>query len=718
MTQRLNLNPQQSAAVTTTSRYVRIIAGAGSGKTRVLITRIVHLIEELGVPPSSILAITFTNKAANEMKERILRMLGDLGRGAHISTIHSLCVRILREDSMRMKLPRNFTVLDAEDQKSIVKEALKELNIDRQRYSLGHLLDYIGNNKGAEITPDRAVELAGNMFGEKEKARIYKYYVDKCNAQYFLDFDDLLLVTVKMFKMHPDCLSKWQRRFSFIHVDEFQDVDSVQYTLIKQLTGEHNSVYVVGDPDQTIYTWRGADVNIILNFERDFSPCETIVLSENYRSTPAILTGANSLIKNNKYRVDKDLFTNKAPAEVITHVSCPSEDQESAWIAQKVKQLHNEGKSYMDMAILYRSNYISRALEKGLRDFHIPYVIYGGVRFYDRLEVKDTLSYLRMITHNDDLAFLRIINQPRRGIGDKTLEVIRTGARQKDMTMYEFIKMGPLFSGKVQKTIDDFIAMIEKWKSKTEHMTLDKVLEMVLDDSGIRAMLQENNETDRIENLKELINDIMDFIDRYPEADLTEYLQMVSLYGDKAEVLQGEFIQLMTVHAAKGLEFDTVILASMSEGVFPNERSISEGRQGIEEERRLAYVAMTRAKQKLYLTESQGFSYVLSRPKTRSRFIAEIDEKTIEHIGLSSGEKKERNLSAITILSGDDVRDRLTKKEAIKIKKGDIVVHVAFGEGVVIAIQEDLAEIAFNFPHGIKRIVASHPSLSKKGGVS
>jgi DNA helicase-2/ATP-dependent DNA helicase PcrA len=249
-------------------------------------------------------------------------------------------------------------------------------------------------------------------------------------------------------------------------------------------------------------------------------------------------------------------------------------------------------------------------------------------------------------------------------------------------------------------------------------MTLDKVLEMVLDDSGVRAMLQENNETDRIENLKELINDIMDFIDRYPEADLTEYLQMVSLYGDKAEVLQGEFIQLMTVHAAKGLEFDTVILASMSEGVFPNERSISEGRQGIEEERRLAYVAMTRAKQKLFLTESQGFSYVLSRPKTRSRFITEIDEKTIEHIGLSSGEKKERNLSAVTILSGDDVRDRLTKKEAIKIRKGDIVVHVAFGEGVVIAIQEDLAEIAFNFPHGIKRIVASHPSLSKKGGVS
>lgn len=714
----ISLNPKQDAAVKTTSRFVRIIAGAGSGKTRVLTTRIVYLIEELGVFASRILAITFTNKAANEMKERVYRDLGDVGRGVSISTIHSLCVRILREDAPRIHFPRNFTVLDSEDQKSLLKEAYKEIGLDRQKYSFGYMLDYIANNKGADISIERAFELAGNMFAEKEKAKVYKYYVEKCNKNYFLDFDDLLLKTVRLFKIDSDARAKWQRRFDYIHVDEFQDVDNVQYEIVRLLTGDRTNVYVVGDPDQTIYTWRGADVNIILNFERDFAPCETIVLNENYRSTPMILRGANSLIQNNKYRVKKDLFTNNPGDTKISHISCMSEDEEARWVAQKMLTLKKEGASYSDMAILYRSNYLSRTMEKSLRDLHIPYVIYGGVRFYDRAEVKDALSYLRMLTHHDDLAFLRVINQPKRGIGNKSLDTIRQRSFQLDQSMFEVVKAEKLFTGKTQRSIDSFVTMIDSWAEKRRQIPLDQLLELVLDQSGIRALLEENAETDRIENLKELINDVLDFQKAYPESDLEEYLQMVSLYGDRAEVLAGDFVQLMTVHAAKGLEFDTVFLVGMSEGVFPNERSITEGRHGIEEERRLAYVAMTRAKKKLFMSESGGFSFVLNKPKVQSRFIIEIDEQTIEHIGAKPKENKETKLSELTMLAADSVRDRLGKKSHIGIKQGDLVTHKVFGDGVVLTIKGDLAEIAFDFPHGIKTIVANHPSITKKGGLS
>ena len=304
-----NLNENQNKAVMSNSPYLRIIAGAGSGKTRVLISRIAHLIHDLGIHPGSILAITFTNKAANEMKERLDRMLSSYAAGVHISTIHSLCVMILRHDCTSMDLPRNFTVLDSDDQKSIIKEAYREIGLDKQKYSIPSMLDYISANKGAEVTVDHAFTLAGGHYGEQEKAKVYQYYVERQKALFALDFDDLLLVTVKMFGMFPDILAKWQRRFNFIHVDEFQDIDRVQYKLIKQLAGRENQVYVVGDPDQTIYTWRGADVNIIMEFEKDFKPSETIILNQNYRSTQHILNGANSLIKNNQYRVDKDLFT-------------------------------------------------------------------------------------------------------------------------------------------------------------------------------------------------------------------------------------------------------------------------------------------------------------------------------------------------------------------------------------------------------------------------
>jgi len=708
-----HLNPNQEKAVLAQSKYTRIIAGAGSGKTRVLISRVAHLVMDLGVFPGSIVAITFTNKAANEMKERLISYIGDRSAGVHVSTIHSLCVRILREDGPSMKLPRNFTVLDQDDQKTIVKEAYRELNFDKQKHNINHDIDYIGANKGAEITPERALELAGFHYGEQEKAKVYKYYVDRQKALYALDFDDLLLVTVKMFDLFSDVLNKWQRRFNFIHVDEFQDIDNVQYKLIKQLAGPTNQVYVVGDPDQTIYTWRGANVNIIMDFPKDYLGTETIVLNENYRSTDQILGAANTLIKFNQYREDKDLFTQRKSTEKVTHCTFASEEHEAKWIADKIKKLHLDS-TYKDMAILYRASYLSRSIEKGMMEGKIPYVIYGGTRFYDRAEVKNMLAYLRMIVHNDDLAFKRIINEPKRGLGDKTIDTIFDLAKAKNVTMYEIAKTEKPFKGKIQATIDDFVMMVETWKSKLESAKLTDLFELVANESGLRFLYEENNETDRIENIKELINDIALFQNQYVEAGLDEYLQMVSLYGERNEISTGDYVTLMTVHAAKGLEFGTVFVVGMSEGIFPNERAMAEGKRGLEEERRLAYVAYTRAKHKLFLSETKGYSFILGSARRMSRFIEEINENYIDHIGVNYDYEHPKEIKlnvrekTITAFS-----DKMANGAHSIFKVKDWVLHPVYGEGQILSLNGNLAEIMFAFPHGIKKIMASPQYLSK-----
>lgn len=709
-----NLNENQSKAVMSNSPYLRIIAGAGSGKTRVLISRIAHLIHDLGIHPGSILAITFTNKAANEMKERLDRMLSAYAAGVHISTIHSLCVMILRHDCTSMDLPRNFTVLDSDDQKSIIKEAYREIGLDKQKYSIPSMLDYIGANKGAEVTVDHAFTLAGAHYGEQEKAKVYQYYVERQKALFALDFDDLLLVTVKMFGMFPDILAKWQRRFNFIHVDEFQDIDRVQYKLIKQLAGRENQVYVVGDPDQTIYTWRGADVNIIMEFEKDFKPSETIILNQNYRSTQHILNGANSLIKNNQYRVDKDLFTELKSDEKVTHCAFISEDHEANWIADKLKEMNEKGKLYKDMAILYRSNYLSRSLEKAFLDHHIPYVIYGGTRFYDRAEIKDMLSYLRMLTHGDDLAFMRVINTPKRGLGTKTLDKLRDDAKANKRTMYEQIKAENNFSGKTYDAFDRFIRLVESTKTMMGQKPLIEILEKMENDSGLRAMYEAAHEVDRLENIKELINDVITFQNQYPESGLDEYLQMVALYGDRNDLTDGDYCQMMTIHAAKGLEFDTVFVIGLSEGIFPNERAMSEGRRGLEEERRLAYVAYTRAKNKLFLTEVSGYSFVLTKIRSRSRFIEEVDQKHIDHIGVNYDFEKPKEMNIKSKPKEQSLfADSMEKRKALPYKKGELILHSTFGEGVIMKIDGGMAEIAFDYPYGVKKIMLAAPAISK-----
>ena len=706
-----SLNDKQKEAVIDESKHLRIIAGAGSGKTRVLTMRIAYLIEQKHINPKNVLAITFTNKAANEMKNRISEMLGEAGDGAFISTIHSLCVRILKEEIGVFGYPKNFTIVDGDDQKTILKEAYKEFNIDKKDLSYGSALDYIANCKYEELSYEKAMDQA---YGEKklvDKANVYKYYDERLKSLYALDFDDLILFTVRLFKLHKDILKKWSSKFIYIHVDEFQDIDKTQYELIKLLSSTHNNVYVVGDPDQTIYTWRGADVNIIVNFDKDFKNTKTIILNQNYRSTNNILEGANSLIKYNKSRVPKDLFSENGDGDKIVHKTLPDETSEAYYIVSCIQSLLKQGYEYNDIAILYRSNYLSREVEKVFIENRIPYVIYGGMRFYERMEVKDILSYLRLIVTGDDLAFQRVINQPKRGIGQKSIDTIFSLAKENNISMYEVVKQG-LFA-KNQSVLESFVDMVERWKSSLDGKPLEEVLTDVFEQSGYRSMLEKENETERIENVKSLIDDIKDYQETYPGSTLADYLSMISLYTDKANTDGSASVSLMTIHASKGLEFKVVFVVGLSEGIFPSERTMLE-QKGVEEERRLAYVAYTRAKEKLTLTDTSSFSYVVNSAKTTSRFVNEIDEKYIEH--LDKPVVKQQSVFDVpftTKISSIEPKKEAPRRPS-RYRKSDVVIHKIFGEGVVVKCDGDFVTVAFSYPHGTKTIKADHPSIRKK----
>lgn len=706
-----SLNDKQKEAVIDDSKHLRIIAGAGSGKTRVLTMRIAYLIEQKHINPKNVLAITFTNKAANEMKNRISEMLGEAGDGAFISTIHSLCVRILKEEIGVFGYPKNFTIVDGDDQKTILKEAYKEFNIDKKDLSYGSALDYIANCKYEELSYEKAMDQA---YGEKklvDKANVYKYYDERLKSLYALDFDDLILFAVRLFKLHKDILKKWSSKFIYIHVDEFQDIDKTQYELIKLLSSTHDNVYVVGDPDQTIYTWRGADVNIIVNFDKDFKNTKTIILNQNYRSTNNILEGANSLIKYNKSRVPKDLFSENGDGDKIVHKTLPDETSEAYYIVSCIQSLLKQGYEYNDIAILYRSNYLSREVEKVFIENRIPYVIYGGIRFYERMEVKDILSYLRLIVTGDDLAFQRVINQPKRGIGQKSIDTIFSLAKENNISMYEVVKQG-LFA-KNQSVLESFVDMVERWKSSLDGKPLEEVLTDVFEQSGYRSMLEKENETERIENVKSLIDDIKDYQETYPGSTLADYLSMISLYTDKANTDGSASVSLMTIHASKGLEFKVVFVVGLSEGIFPSERTMLE-QKGVEEERRLAYVAYTRAKEKLTLTDTSSFSYVVNSTKTTSRFVNEVDEKYIEH--LDKPVLKQQSVFDVpftTKISSIESKKESPRRPS-RYRKSDVVIHKIFGEGVVVKCDGDFVTVAFSYPHGTKTIKADHPSIRKK----
>ncbi len=688
-----NLNPEQYEAVTSVENHLCIIAGAGSGKTRVITTRIAHLIQQHFIKDYRILAITFTNRAANEMKERLEKLIPNSNINA--MTIHALCVRILREEIKHLGYPSQFTILDNDDQKRIITNIIKDKKIDMDSYKVSDVIAFISNNKVENVSTSEAYK-----YSKTDKAKLfatlYEKYEKRLAQLQSLDFNDLLLFARKVLLIEEVKL-KWQKRFSFIHVDEFQDVDSIQYDIIKLLVGEQSNLCVVGDPDQCIYTWRGAKMQFILQFEKDFPNVKTIILHRNYRSTQEILNASNSLIAKNQNRIEKNLVSENDKGSKVVHFSGNNENEETSFIIDKIRNIKKENHSYNEIAILYRSNFSSRSIEKALVDAKIPYTIQGSIRFFERAEIKDALSYLKMLVDSAsiDLAFDRIINIPRRGIGDKTLANIREISINEHISMYDVIKTYNFATGKIKRSLEGFVAIIEKYRNKLNELKLHKLLGLLLAEVGYYAMLQDVNDEERIENLKSLLQDIENYEENNPENGIEEYLQEVALYSEKKQQ-NLESVSLMSVHAAKGSEFDYVFIFNMSEGIFPSERSIMES--DVEEERRIAYVAMTRARKQLFLCESRGFHFNRDKMKTTSRFIKEIDSRY-----LSSETKSILNKPIIAKLGTTN-----------NLAKGNKIVHDHFGNGIVLSIEGNLATIAFSHPHGIKKLLASHPAIKKR----
>ena len=705
------LNKNQKEAATYLDSHLRIIAGAGSGKTRVITYRIAYLIDEIGVDPRKILAITFTNKAANEMKERVVDLLGVHALGSLICTIHSLCVRILRQHINVINYPSNFTIMDEEDQKALIRKIYNQLQIDAKTISIKSMIATISNYKMANITPEKALEFAGSFQGEIKKAKVYKEYLEYQENHFLLDFDDLLLKTVYIFENYPDVLEKWQYRFQYIHVDEFQDVGNIEYRLVK-LMSDKAITCVVGDPDQTIYSFRGANVNYILDFDKDFKPCKTIILNQNYRSTGNILNISNCLIRKNQNRLEKELFTEATGGGEVIHYTAKNEQDEAEYICSEIEKIINDvdGVNYRNFAILYRANYLSRTIEQCLISHGIDYRIFGGLKFFSRKEIKDALSYLQLVCNGEDLAFERIINVPSRGIGKKTMENIQAVAKNNHVSLYEALTLFSdqiKLSSKAKKEIRILVAAIEK--ARQSNLPLHEMFENLMNDIGYIEMLNKNLEENRIDNIHELQRSIYEFENQNPDlATIENYLQEIALYTDNDDNDDRQYVSLMTIHMAKGLEFDYVFVLGLSEGIFPSFRALSESDEGIEEERRLAYVAFTRAKKQLYLTDSEGFSFVTDSPKISSRFVEEIGKEGIKHLGTRPRFKTSNYIN--TNLSKDEL---VGNNQVSDWASGDFVIHDTFGKGVVVKVNGNTLDIAFELPAGLKTLMAGHKALKK-----
>lgn len=705
------LNKNQKEAATYLDSHLRIIAGAGSGKTRVVTYRIAYLIDEIGVDPRKILAITFTNKAANEMKERITSLLGPHALGSLVCTIHSLCVRILRRHINVINYPSNFMIMDEEDQKALIKKIYNNLDIDAKTISIKSMIASISNYKMANIDPERAMELAGQFQGEIKKAKVYKEYLEYQENHFMLDFDDLLLKAVYIFENYPDVLEKWQHKFQYIHVDEFQDVGNIEYRLVK-LMSQDAITCVVGDPDQTIYSFRGANVNYILDFDKDFKPCKTVILDQNYRSTGNILNISNSLIRKNRNRLEKDLYTEATGGSEVIHYMGKSEQEEADYICSQIEKIISEvdGVNYRDFAILYRANYLSRTIEQSMISHGIDYRIFGGLKFFSRKEVKDALSYLQLVCNDEDLAFERIINVPARGIGKKTLENIQLVALNNQVSLYEALTLFSdqiKLSSKAKKEIITLVKAVET--AKQSSLPLHEMFENLMNDVGYIDMLKKDLEDNRIDNIHELQRSIYEFQNQNPDiATIENYLQEISSYTDNDNLDDGQYVSLMSIHMAKGLEFDYVFVLGLSEGIFPSFRALSESDEGLEEERRLAYVAFTRARKQLFLTDSEGFSFVTDSPKISSRFIDEIGSEGIKHVGT-----KPRFKTANFINTAPTKEELVGNNEVTDWSNGDFVLHDTFGKGVVVKVNGNTLDIAFELPAGLKTLMANHKALKK-----
>ena len=732
-----DLNENQYNAVTTEAQHVRVIAGAGSGKTRVLTYRISYLISEMGVEPWKILAITFTNKVANEMKTRVINMIPEASKDLSIKTFHSFAAFFLRHEISILGFPASFTIIDEEDQTKLVKDIAAEMGFKRGDKIVALSLSYIGRQKLLEKYPDDINIVKPAFEDEKTCLEIYQRYEEEKYKTFALDFDDLLLQTNRILEDYPDIRTKWQNRIDHILIDEFQDTNDIEYKMVKFLKKPEASLYVVGDPDQTIYTWRGANQNIILDLSKKYYDMITIVLDRNYRSTQAILNSANKLIAHNKLRVTKNLYTKENLGDPVNVHSSPSGRLEADYVAREISKLKQfGGKQYKDIALLYRSNYITMDFEQALTRYQIPYKIYGGTKFYQRREIKDVLSYFHLIVNTkDDISFSRIMNVPKRGIGDTSEQLIKEEAKAADKSLYEFIRdVDPKeseISTKIINSLKTMIANIEIARNdiaKNEEV-FSKILEDMIWSLGYQEyLLKEDDGDERVENVRALFEDIRHYLKSNPESTFDEYLQNIALLSAQDEVVDGDYVTLMTVHTAKGLEYPVVFVVRFNQGVFPNMRAMNEGGYlAIEEERRLAYVAMTRAKQKLYLTLSNDYSYVIQSNLGPSQFLKESgNEVLVTRENNIFRSNKQANKPKQYVF---DDGDHLSFENEAPIKQdfdditndvsdwhvGDIVIHKKLGRGVVVALEgDDIIRVNFD-EHGEKSILGTHPSVSKGG---
>ena len=734
------LNERQYEAVTSTSQYLRIVAGAGSGKTRVLTYRIAFLLSEVKVNPWSILAITFTNKVAQEMRSRVIKMINNDEKDLTIKTFHSFAAMFLRREISVLNFPNTFSIFDEEDQTKLIKDIAAEMGYKRGDKIVGKAINYIGAMKLQEKYPDEIKIVKPRFEDERTCLEIYARYEEEKDRMLSLDFDDLLLRANFILENYPDIRSRWQQRYDHILVDEFQDTNNIEYKLIKLLRKPSTCLYVVGDPDQTIYTWRGANQEIILNLHKDFQDIETIVLDRNYRSTQNILDSANKLIAFNKLRVKKDLYTKANPGEKVVVHSSAYGKSEADYVAKEVMKLIQLGKyNYSDIVILYRSNYVTLEFEAAFTKYQIPYQIYGGVKFYQRREIKDVLAYFHLLVNpKDDISFERVVNVPKRNIGDVTINLIKEEARNAGMSMYEYIaNVEPEESNIPTRAINSLKIMIQvienaKEDIKKNEEVFSKILEKMIWDFGyLEYLMKEDDGDDRVDNVKALFSDLRHFLQTNPESTFEEYLQNISLLSAQDEVVDGDYVTMMTVHTAKGLEYPVVFVVRFNQGVFPNNRALTEGGYlALEEERRLAYVAMTRAKERLYLTFSSDYSYVLSGSLTPSQFIVESGNRIIteSNYSLGSGSNRSSYSNKQTFndgshLSFDNENNNQQRRQDFGEKTnglkeddwhvGDIVIHKTLGRGKVIELEGD-GIIKVNFEqHGIKSIMGNHPFVSK-----
>lgn len=726
-----NLNPEQIKAIKHFEGPMLVMAGAGSGKTKVLTNRIAYLIEEKGVSERSILAITFTNKAAREMKERVINLVGNKAKNMHISTFHSLCVYILRQDIDILGYKNNFVIYDTTDTLSTIKKVLSDLNIDSKHYPPKRLANAISNIKNDYIFPKDYKKYVNDDYTEVIY-KVYMKYQDALVQANALDFDDIIMLTLRLFERDKEILNFYQQKFQFILVDEYQDTNLSQFKLVKYLAERHHNIFVVGDSDQSIYSWRGADIRNILEFEKDFNDSqykvEIVYLEQNYRSYQNILDAANCVIKNNysseKY-VKKLWSDKKNPDNKVVYYRAVNSDVETEYIAQKIIEKIDSGYSHNDIAILYRTNAMSLALEKVLSKYKIDYEIYGNVSFFERKEIKDLGAYLRLIVNsNDDISFLRIVNEPRRGIGNTTLEALKNCANENNLSLMEAIEYVNI-SQKAKDKLLTFKEMINNLQSKLIDVDINDYIDLVLEKTEYLEMLK-NEGTDealgRIENLEEFktltldIEEDLNELGLMPE-EITPYdklcliLNNIALTSDKSHKKE-RAIKLMTVHAAKGLEFPIVFIYGVEENIFPLGGADCIG-EDLEEERRLMYVAITRAMDELFITNSQNRKiYGSYRANPQSRFIEEIDPELLNFQGVKRIKIMQTNSEPSFVKKYEQLIGNRNLDNEKQVKHGTKILHSRFGEGVVVSIDGDICAIAFSKEHGIKKLDINHPAIT------